>query len=153
MIKKILLLGTFLLTGAFAQAQSATPAASDEANATTITSERLQLDLAKGEGVFLGKVKVSSLKFTMTSDEMSVLFSKEGKPVKFIAKGQVVIVNETRNASSRQAEYDVAEKKITLTGEPVVTQQQNRVTGNSIVIYPDSDRMDVNGRSTVRIFQ
>jgi len=125
----------------------------DETVTTTINSDTLQLDLAKGEGFFSGKVHVTSPKFDMTSDEMTVIFGKDGKPQKFIAKGNINMTNGDRTGTSHMAEYDVAEKKITMTGDPVVTQQQNRVTGTTIVIYPETDRMDVTGRTTVHIQQ
>lgn len=123
-----------------------------DAKATTINSEKFQLDLAKGRGIFVGKVQAVDPHFTLHADEMTVFFSKDNKPERFVAKGQVTIENGNRTTTSQQAEYILSEKKLTLTGDPVVMQNQNRVTGSVIIIYPDSDRMDVQGRTAVRLF-
>lgn len=147
----------FLLLPLMAVAQTTptteTTPSKEETNTTTINSDKLQLDFSKGEGFFSGKVHVTSQKFDMTSEEMTVIFSKDNKPEKFIARGNVNITSGNRVGTSHVAEYVIADKKITMTGDPVVTQLQNRVTGTTIVIYPDTDRMDVTGRTTVHIQQ
>lgn len=129
-----------------------TPAPVEDPSATTITSDKLQLDLNSGKGLFMGTVKVVNPRFEMDAKEVEVYFSKGRKPMRFVAKGDVNIRHGDRTAIARQAEYLVSEKKIVLTGEPVVTQKENRVTGNKIIIYPESDRMDVEGRTTVKLF-
>jgi lipopolysaccharide export system protein LptA len=121
-------------------------------DATTITSERLQLDLSKHVGVFIGNVQVHHPKFDMKSKEVMVDFDSQNKPEKFTARGDVVIKQGNRTATAREAVYVVSDKKVVLTGDPTVVENQNRVTGSTIIFYPDSDRMDVQGRTTVYLF-
>ena len=120
---------------------------------TTIMSEKFQLDIPSHKGLFLGKVQVSASNFELTASEATVHLNTEGKPQKFIARGDVKIQRGDRTATARQAEYIVSEQKIILTGDPVVMEKQNRITGNTITIYPETERMDVEGRSTVQIYQ
>jgi lipopolysaccharide export system protein LptA len=121
--------------------------AQTEDKTTTVTSDVFRLDLAKHEGTFTGNVRVQDPKFDLTADEMTIYFDKENKFERMVAKGTVVIKQSDKTATSRQAEYLVNDKKIILTGDPVVTQNQNKLTGSSIVIYQETGRMEVEGRT------
>jgi len=121
------------------------------AKETTVTSNSFRLDLTKKEGTFTGNVEVEDPKFHMESEEMTVYFDKTNKVERMVARGNVKIKQaDDHNTSSREAEYFVADKKLKLTGDPVVLQGTNRVTGTVIMLYPGTDRMDVDGRSKVQ---
>lgn len=155
---KTLLLFTFLVLGLGLQARAQTqivtnPTAKKEAGpATTITSDSLSLDLSKKEGTFSGNVKAVDPKFELNSDELIIYFDKDNKPERLVAKGNVTIKQADKNTSSRQAEYVVAERKIILTGDPAVSQGPNKVSGNTITIYQDSEKMTVEGGRTKALF-
>lgn len=150
----LLLLG--FISGVFlmpAQAQDKAKAPAGEKKQTEITSNSFKLDLGKKIGTFSGNVVVKDPGFNLSSDELVVYFADGNKMEKLVARGNVKIKNGTERASeSREAEYILAEKKIKLTGDPVVIQGENRITGTVITIYPDSDRMDVDGRSKVQFY-
>lgn len=149
-----------LTAGASAPAQTrppapaAKPAAGEEApKGTQVVSDSFRLNLEKKEGIFTGNVRVTDPTFNLESEELIVYFTPDNKMDRLVARGNVKIKQGTeRGATCREAEYIVAEKKIRLTGEPVVMQNQNRVTGTVITIYPENDRMDVDGRSKVQFF-
>jgi lipopolysaccharide export system protein LptA len=145
-MKPILPILCLALLCAAAPAHAQTAAASGD-KTTTVTSDVFRLDLEKHEGTFTGNVRVQDPKFDLTSDEMVIYFDKDNKFQRMVAKGNVVIKQSDKTSTSRQAEYIVAEKKIVLTGDPVVTQNQNKLTGASIVIYQDTGRMEVEGRT------
>jgi len=154
---KPLLFLALLTFGTYLQAQTqvvTNPTAKKEAApATTITSDSLSLDLSKKEGTFSGSVKAVDPKFELNSDELIIYFDKDNKPERLVAKGNVAIKQADKTTSSRQAEYIIAERKIVLTGDPVVSQGPNRVNGNTITIYQDSEKMTVEGgRSTVKFY-
>jgi lipopolysaccharide export system protein LptA len=120
-------------------------------NETTVNSNTFRLDMTKKEGTFSGSVTVKDPKFDLDSDELVVYFNKDNQMERLVARGNVKIRQSQGNSSSsREAEYILTDKKIKLTGDPVVMQAGNRVTGTVITIYPDSDRMDVDGRSKVQ---
>ncbi|MDX6765677.1 MAG: LptA/OstA family protein [Candidatus Methylacidiphilales bacterium] len=153
----LLLLGLLLplpRLGAQNAAKPSLPApASDVPAGTQVASDSFRLNLEKKEGVFSGNVKVADKSFNLESEELIVYFAADNKLERLVARGNVRIkAGPTRSSTSREAEYLVAEKKIKLTGDPVVMQNQNRVTGTVITMYPDSDRMDVDGRSKVTFF-
>jgi len=120
---------------------------------TQVLSDTFRLNLEKKEGVFSGNVKVTDKTFNMESEELVVYFAADNKLERLVARGNVKIkAGSDRSSTSREAEYIVAEKKIKLTGDPVVLQDQNRITGTVITMFPESDRMDVDGRSKVTFF-
>jgi lipopolysaccharide export system protein LptA len=148
----LFLFGLSLPVGAQTQVVT-NPAAKKEAvPATTITSDTLSLDLSKKEGIFSGSVKAVDPKFELAADELIIYFDGDNKPERLVAKGNVTIRQTDKTSSSRQAEYIVAERKIVLTGNPVVSQGANRVSGNTITIFQDSEQMKVEGGRTTAIF-
>lgn len=151
----VLLLG---LAAASLPAQTASKPSAPAINAgpeggTQVLSDTFRLNLEKKEGVFSGNVKVTDKTFNLESEELVVYFAADNKLERLVARGNVKIkAGSDRSSTSREAEYIVAEKKIKLTGDPVVIQDQNRITGTVITMYPESDRMDVDGRSKVTFF-
>lgn len=141
-----------LLAAATLPLAAQTPAPA-EAKGTQVVSDAFRLNLSKKEGLFTGNVRVTDTAYTLEAEELTVYFSADNKMERLVARGNVKIKQGAdRSATCREAEYNVAEKRIRLTGEPVVMQNQNRVTGTVITIYPENDRMDVDGRSKVQFF-
>jgi len=120
---------------------------------TVITSNRFRLDLSKKEGVFAGGVRVVDPDFELTAEELIAYFDDKNQVERLVARGKVEIQQgEERSATCREAEYFVVEKSLKLNGDPVVTQDGNEITGTVIKIFPDGDRMEVDGRSKVEFF-
>ncbi|MEM6884540.1 MAG: LptA/OstA family protein [Verrucomicrobiota bacterium] len=120
---------------------------------TVITSNRFRLDLSKKEGVFAGGVRVVDPDFELTAEELIAYFDENNQVERLVARGKVEIQQGAeRSATCREAEYSVSEKSLKLNGDPVVTQDGNEITGTVIKIYPDGDRMEVDGRSKVEFF-
>ena len=81
--------------------------------------------------------------------------SKGGKNIsKIICEGDVVIVRKTKddkgeekeqNATAGKAEYDLKEQKITLSENPVMMQGTDKVKGDVIILFRESERVIVQG--------
>lgn len=122
-------------------------------NQTTVTSEQFKLDMNRREGLFVGNVQLIAPNFKLRAPEMSVVFSeKDNKIERMIARGGVEIEQTDRIAKSSQVEYIVAEDKIIMTGAPEVVQNKNKITGTTITIFRRDNRMDIDGRSRILIF-
>ncbi|MDR1305073.1 MAG: hypothetical protein LBK76_07620 [Verrucomicrobiales bacterium] len=120
---------------------------------TVVDSDTFRLDLSRHSGVFVGNVHVVDPGFEMTADEMTLFFDQDNKIERMVARGNINFQQGDRQrATSREAEYLVADKKLKLTGNPIVQQGDNQVTGEVIYLYPGTDRMDVEGRSKVRFY-
>ncbi|MEM6821576.1 MAG: LptA/OstA family protein [Verrucomicrobiota bacterium] len=120
---------------------------------TVVTSNSFRLDLQKKEGIFSGDVRVVDPTFELVAEELVAYFDQNNQVERLVARGKVSIVQgNKRNATCREALYNVLEKSIRLTGDPVVVQEGNKVAGTVIKIFPDDDRMEVDGRSKVQFF-
>ncbi len=132
---------------------AADPTPETKANQTVVTSEQFRLDMGKRQGVFSGNVLVSSPNFKMKSPEMTVSFGETDNRIeKLVAKGGVEIEQPDRTAKANQVDYVVSEDKIVLSGSPEVLQGKNKITGTTITIYRKDNRMDIDGRSRVLIY-
>lgn len=120
---------------------------------TEVTSNNFRLDLPKSQGIFTGEVRVTDKKFTMEADELVVYFNEQNQVQRLVARGDVKIFQANdKSATCRQAEYILADQTLKLTGDPVVSQQGNRITGTLITLFTDSDRMDVEGSTKAQFF-
>lgn len=120
---------------------------------TVVTSNRFRLDLTKKEGIFAGGVRVVDSDFELTAEELIAFFDESNQVERLVARGKVEIdQGGERSATCREAEYTVSDKSLKLTGDPVVSQDGNEITGTVIKIFPDGDRMEVDGRSKVEFF-
>lgn len=149
----------FLLAGAHiaaaepANAGFAAPDAvlASETNCTVITSARLAFDQKNMTAVFEGGARVSDPQIEIQSDRLTVYFSNDKKARLIEAEGNVVISRETIKAMARRASYAVAEGKISLTGNPVVTREKDALAADTIVLWRNSGRIicEPNARLTV----
>jgi len=129
-----------------------TPATETERKPTIVKADSLDTDLVKQIAVFSGHVDVRDSAFHMTADKMTVTFNNSQNGVdKIYAIGNVVINQVDKKATASQATYFVADKKIILTGSPKVIQGGNTLEGNMITFYRDTNRVTVDGRTTLVI--
>jgi lipopolysaccharide export system protein LptA len=112
---------------------------------------------------FIGNVKVTQGKFTITSDKLRInyqgeLLDNEKKGgdgdllKKIIATGNVKIVSEQYNAEAEKAEYDTAAMTVILSGENAkVISGKNSISGSKITLNQKSGQVMVKGSGTKRI--
>lgn len=150
----LLALVTWSLSPLHAQT-AAKPAATDaKASApTVVTSDVFKMDMPGHQGLFTGNVLVTATDFKLKAREMQVFFDEGNKIKRMIARGNVEIDATDKQTKSGQAEYIIAENKLILTESPQVLQNRNTVTGTTITIYRDTNRMDVDGRSRVLLYE
>lgn len=121
---------------------------------TEITAQKdATFNEKENKAVFTGDVRVKDPAFLLSCDTLTVHLTKERKAIdRAVAEGNVVIVQQTENASqkgavgkSRQAVYVPSKGEVTLTGWPEVQQGINRH-----IATEQSTRMILNtdGRAT-----
>ena len=131
-----------------------------------ITSDTLDLNLGKAkgqkQGLFRGKVVVNEPRFTMLSDEMTVFFAEDDSVQTVEARGNVRIErhDKTSKTESDKAIYDMKGKTLTLIKVASLPKaiglaqggRTNRVvSAETIILYPEEDRMETKGKSTVEM--
>lgn len=155
----------FLVTGSLAFSQDSTPtppaSAASTNSLTTITSDSLDLNLGKQngkkQGLFRGNVTVDEPRFTMTAKEMTVFFADNDAVQSLEARDDVIIKRKdgSSETSSEKALYEMADKKLILlkvTRQPKVTTSDKKIVeADKIIIYPEDNKLETEGKSSVKL--
>ena len=140
---------------------------------TVIFSDTMDIDSGKNLAVFTGNVKVEDQELKIDCHKMTIYLEdtakegEEGKTApegqdikkskgvsKIFCEGDVVIVrkppeNETDKeepkANAGKAEYDVKEGKIVLSENPILMQGEQKIVGDKITVFRDTEKMIVEG--------
>lgn len=138
--------------------------ASDDANGTSITGDRLDVVTTKDGHRFLcvGNVVVKGVNLLVTCDELDVLSHRDalgreegskggrGRVSAIVAKGKVEIRQDGRRATADEATIDVREGIIILRGSAVVWDERGKVMGEVIVLERGRRRAEVRGSDDER---
>ncbi len=118
-----------------------------------IEADQMQSSQKDNSVFFSGKVEAKQEGLTIHSDEMTVHYTgttptKAGNSSattekdieRLVAKGHVEITKQGWVATGDQAEYFSKDRKVVLTGNTKVWQNNNLVTGEVFVIYLDEGK-------------
>ncbi|MCX7822329.1 MAG: lipopolysaccharide transport periplasmic protein LptA [Syntrophobacterales bacterium] len=128
---------------------------SSEDSTIQLTSDRMFLDERKKTVVFEGHVFVKRSDITITADRL-YLYGKQNeritmeKPLgdqldRIEVEGNVRIIQGNKVASAEKGIYYVEPQKILLIGNPIISQGQDRISGQMITIYLKEGRSVVEG--------
>jgi len=98
-----------------------------------ITGEAQKLEFMKDRIVYTGNVKLTRGNSILKADKVTILLDEKGKPVKLIAKGNVVYREPKRRATADYAEYDLRTETIVLRGRAKVEEEKNVLEAEEIV--------------------
>jgi lipopolysaccharide transport protein LptA len=114
---------------------------------TVVTSDRLEVDYAKGVGTFTGNVLAVDPRITVRADKVIAFFSTGTNTARTIqslkADGGVVLAQDNRKGTAEHAEYEATAGKVVLTGHPKVETPEGIVSGAKITFWRGQDRMEV----------
>lgn len=127
-----------------------------------INADSLEVQQDKQLAVFRGNVDATQGRIKLKADELRVhyLDSKAGEEGvtgsirRIDAVGKVFIWSPTETAQGDRGVYDVAAKRITLTGQVVLTRGQNVLRGKRLVMNTETgvSRMDAGGGRVKGLF-
>ena len=102
--------------------------------------------------VLSGGVRVTQAGMTVTSQRMTVAYSRQGGTDvnRLDATGGVVVTKGDERATGNVAIYDLDRRLITMVGNVQLTQRGNRLNGGRMVIDLNSGRATVDGRGATR---
>ena len=110
----------------------------------TIKSNELAADNKGKTAIFTGKVVAKQGDVTIYADHLTINYGDKKNDVEKIeADGNVRIVQENRIGTASHAVYESKQGRITLTGNPKITQGADTITGNIITYFIDDDRSEV----------
>lgn len=109
-----------------------------------IKSDGLEWDYKGHVVTFKGNVVANQEDITLYSDRLVIYYDEATSELtQIVAEGAVRIVQLDRRATGEKAVFHNAEKKIVLTGRPVIRQGKNVVIGEKITILIDRDWLEV----------
>jgi len=118
----------------------------------SIKSNQMSADNMGKTAVFSGKVMARQGDVTIYADKMTINYGDEkGEVEKIEADGNVRIVQENRIGFASHALYESKQGRITLTGNPKVTQGADSITGATITYLIDEDKSFVSGDGDTRV--
>lgn len=109
-----------------------------------ITADSLEVRQAENLAIFAGNVVAGQGTLRLTADRVEVTYaggetggqssSDTGAIQKMRAEGHVFLSNGSETAQGAWAEYDVAGGMVRMGGDVVLTQGENAISGQSLVI-------------------
>jgi lipopolysaccharide export system protein LptA len=113
--------------------------------------------------IYRGAVVATQGESTLKSDTLTVTY-EEGAPAdaaarpaanggvtrgqrikEIVAEGNVEITSENRRATSRRAVFNEDARTVVLRGDAVLREDANQVSGETVTVYIDEDRVVVEG--------
>lgn len=151
-MKHRLLLLFVLAATAFGHARAqSSDASTPPPGSTVITSQELRADQENHTATFSGNVLVEGTNFTMKCQEMTVIFTKDGKVDNITAKGDVVVQQPGRITHSGQAQYFREDDKFVLTDQPSILDGKNKIEAPKITIYRTTQQLVTEGPTTTTL--
>jgi len=146
-IWRALVLVLVLATAAPAIAQTDGFGAHDNEAPIEITADELEVRQNENVATFRGQVDAVQGTLTLSADALDVFYGGDGAAVeeaagaealgdirRVVARGNVVIASPRETANGSEGVYDVRTGEITLTGDVVLTRDDNVLRGNRLDI-------------------
>jgi lipopolysaccharide export system protein LptA len=141
-----------------ASAQSRTPGpaaprAGGKSQPVTVDSDKMVRFGKESLVVFTGNVVARQDGSVQYADRMEVYLDEKGDRIlRTVSTGNVrIVTKDCRTGTARRAEYHDLEQRVVLSGNARVWQEDNVVSGESVVIYLSEDRTIVEGGSQERV--
>lgn len=123
-----------------------------------ITANALEVRQAEQLAIFSGEVIAGQGTLRLTADRVEVSYdendnsgSETGAIKNMVAEGNVFISNGAETAQGERAEYDVDEGRINMSGSVVLTQGENVISGQTLVINLNSGQGRIEGSGSGRV--
>lgn len=148
------------LAGLDAAAQTAGPFGGfkhDSSAPIEIASDSLEIRQAEGMAVFSGEVVAAQGTLRLTADELEVAYetgeaaAETGEIQSMRAEGNVFLSNGSETARGDWAEYDVTGGTMLMGGGVVLTQGENAISGQQLVINLDAGTGRIEGSGEGRV--
>jgi lipopolysaccharide export system protein LptA len=117
-----------------------------------ITADWMEVDQKKYTITYKGRVVTVQADMTMRSESLTAYYDGEMKQMKqIVAEGKVNATQGARVATGDKAVFDDKSKTVTLTGNPVMRQGNNQVSGSKVVYYVEQDKAIAEGDGKIRV--
>lgn len=110
-----------------------------------IVADRSDWDLRARGAKFTGHVEVRRGEVTLRCDALDVRYASAERIDRIVATGNVEVRRGDRRANAASAELDGATGRISLTGEPRLSEGPNTLVGATLVLWLDDERATCEG--------
>ena len=122
------------------------------ANKIKIISDKLEIVRSKNVSIFSGKVYALEDNMKIWSDELILTSSKDEKTIKRInAKNNVKILREQLSIIGDEAVYDPLKNELTVIGEVKVSENDNIILCDEIIIDLENSSSIMKSEPTKRV--
>lgn len=104
-----------------------------------ITADRLQIGQADGTAVFSGNVLIAQGEMRLSAENVLVSYAEgteqaRGRVERLEASGGVTLISGAEAAESREAVYTVGSGQIVMSGDVLLTQGRNALSGERLIV-------------------
>lgn len=118
-----------------------------------VTADSLQVDQASGSAVFTGNVLIVQGSMRLAADEVRVTYARTaagetdtGTIDSMVATGGVTLATETEAAEAAEAVYSPQSGQLVMTGDVLLTQGSNSISGQSLTVDLETGAGRMEGR-------
>ena len=117
-----------------------------------ITSDWMEFDQNKSTITYKGRVVTVQGDMTIRSEILTADYTPDMKQIKqIVAEGKVNATQGDRVATGDKVVFDDTAKTVTLTGNPIMRQGNNQISGSRVIYFVEKDRAVVEGDGKVRV--
>lgn len=117
-----------------------------------ITSDWMEVDQKKSTITYKGRVVMVQAEMTMRSEALTAHYDPEMKRMgQIVAEGKVNATQGDRVATGEKVVFDDKAKTVTLTGNPIMRQGNNQVSGTRVIYFIEQDRAVAEGDGKIRV--
>jgi len=117
-----------------------------------IVSQHLEMSELQRQSIFTGEVVAKQGEMTLTTDKLTVVFEQDQDVVDhLVALGNVKVVYLDRTAIAEKGVFYQLEEKLILTGNAKVTQGENTISGDEIILFLKENRSLVKSSENHRV--
>jgi outer membrane protein assembly factor BamD len=123
----------------------------DKGQPIDITSDKVEAFWKENLIIFKGNVVARQKDMVIYADSIEAVTIEDGKGIERVtAGGNVKIQQGLRVANCEKAIFYNLDQKVVLTGDPKVSEGENIVSGDEIIVDIDKNRVEVKGGSSGR---
>lgn len=115
--------------------------------AVEVAADNLSVDQATGTAVFSGNVLIGQGDLRISAARAQVVYdSATGNIARFVASGGVTFATTSEAAEAQEADYDLMNGQLILTGGVILTQGPSALTAERMIIDVASGNARMEGR-------
>lgn len=114
-----------------------------------VTADQFSIDQSSGKAVFDGNVLIAQGEMRLSAGTVTIEYAEEGATnaiSRLLASGGVTFVTSNDAAEAADAVYSVAQGTVTLSGDVLLTQGRNAISGDRLVVNLSSGNGRMEGR-------